>query len=227
MTAARKKPNQSAYLCPVCGDTTLEPVNNERGELAGVKCHCGHAAELRVFPLPGAQGYFIGSDGRAYSLLGPRGAPGKLHPLGAKNNRGFLRVQLSVDGLLYYPYLAAAVLTAFDRPRPDGHDVQYDDGNPLNCALTNISWQVVRAPQVSAAQFVRVWQSSDSIQQVADTLGLEKGSVYCRGASMKKHGVPLKQLTGQRGLKIDWDELATIAESLNGEETKRTKARKK
>jgi hypothetical protein len=35
---------------------------------------------------------------------------------------------------------AELVLEAFGGPRPPGHVVRFKDGDPLNCALSNLEW---------------------------------------------------------------------------------------
>lgn len=212
-----KRPYSSTGDCPQCGNGSIVPVNDADELLIGVKCKCGFKATLRPFPLEGALGYFIGDDGRAWSIQrGLRALPTKL-------NRGFPRVKLSIDSREYYPYLAPAVLTAFNGPRPAGKDAVHEDGDVQNCAFHNLSWGVVRNRQVDAEKFVAVWQSCDTPRQVCDRLGMEYGSVIGRAVRMREHGVPLKSMSrsGTSGNSLDWESLAEIArkfEEKNGQD---------
>lgn len=213
---ANRKPYDSDGVCPSCNKPLLQLVPDDAGELAGVKCKCGHVAELKPFPLPGACGYFVGDDGRVYSIKGGRHQPSGLRALSVKLNHGVARVRITIDGTPYYPYLAPVVLEAFGEKRPPGFDVEHADGNRINCALSNIAWTLKRARQVTAEMFVRVWQESDSPQEVADKLGMEYKSVVSRACNLRKHNVPLKNMAKHGGL--DWDALAKIAsEAINGD----------
>jgi transposase len=73
----------------------------------------------------------------------------------------------------------------------------------------------VRA-KVDDKQFVRVWQLSDSVDQVAVELGLRKKSVQSVAARMRRHGVPLKPMPRnmQRAAK-HYEELAELAKVAN------------
>lgn len=202
-----KKPYQQNETCPECGKKSLAIETNEAGELIGVSCRqCRHKAELRPFPFEGAAGYFIGDDGRAYSIL--KG----LRAITPKSNRGFLRARISVDGRHYYPYLAPAVLTAFVSPRPPGLEPRHKDSDPANCRAANLEWALLRSAQVDAKRFIAAWQTSTTPREVADRTGLTYLSVIQRAIRMRKHGVPLKDMRQSSGRKLDWDELAKLAE---------------
>ena len=61
--------------------------------------------------------------------------------------------------------------------------------------------------------FVRTWQESSTVQEVADKLSLSKANVSHRASRYRKKGVPLKAMGGRGhvGAPIDWKKLAEIA----------------
>ena len=62
----------------------------------------------------------------------------------------------------------------------------------------------VKSNRSTAAEFVQLWQSSDSRKQVADALGVTYGSVVSREKTLRKAGVNLKEMKKQpRGIQID------------------------
>lgn len=62
---------------------------------------------------------------------------------------------------------------------------------------------------ISPEEFVRVWQESDSPQEVADKLGMPKNIVLARSAVYRKNrkdgtaGVPLKKMERKNPRKLD------------------------
>ena len=53
--------------------------------------------------------------------------------------------------------------------------------------------------RVPAEDFVRIFNGSESYQEVADKTGLAKNSVMARATSYRKKGVNLKRFAGNRG----------------------------
>ncbi len=66
--------------------------------------------------------------------------------------------------------------------------------------------------QLKAENFVRTWQKSNSVQEVAAALGITVAWARTRARLYKNRGVTLKELDGESG-KIDLDKLKKIAET--------------
>ena len=62
--------------------------------------------------------------------------------------------------------------------------------------------------RVSAEEFVRAWQTSNSMVEVAEKTGMSIVAVSSRVAMYRRKGVPLKPY---RIRKIDWEALASYA----------------
>jgi len=64
--------------------------------------------------------------------------------------------------------------------------------------------------KVNPQEFVLAWQESDTIDDVAERLGMNKMSVRQRAYSYRRKGVPLKSMrTGAN--KVDWESLKALA----------------
>lgn len=87
------------------------------------------------------------------------------------------------------------------------------------CKAANVP---LRRPKIDAYEFVRVWQSSDSLLEVAFTLGVSVQIASMRSMNYRKKGVPLKKLARQ---KVDWKALAEFTKGLNGA-TKKNKQKR-
>src|SRR5687768_7634734 len=72
---------------------------------------------------------------------------------------------------------------------------------------------------VSPEQFVKVWQESNSAQEVADKLGMPKNIVLARSAVYRKNrgdgspGVPLKKMERKNPRKLDVTALTKLIDS--------------
>lgn len=67
-------------------------------------------------------------------------------------------------------------------------------------------------------EFVKAWQESSSLEEVARKLGMKPKTVHSRASFYKRKGVPLKKMRGGRS--VDWDELKKYArECLEEKET--------
>jgi hypothetical protein len=67
---------------------------------------------------------------------------------------------------------------------------------------------------VSPEEFVRVYQTSESIQEVADKTGMTVMAVHSRSAHYRReYGVPLKKMAGQRS-KVDAEALRNLCAEL-------------
>jgi hypothetical protein len=74
-----------------------------------------------------------------------------------------------------------------------------------------------RRKNITAEEVIRVWQSSKSLGEAAERLGMRKTSLTCRISHMRKRGVPLKRMSPARS-RLDYAALKRLAESLGGEE---------
>jgi hypothetical protein len=71
--------------------------------------------------------------------------------------------------------------------------------------------------EVSAEEFVRAWQQSSSVDEVAEKLGMPKPIVLARASTYRQKGVKLKAV--KRGAKgLDVDTLNAIIDELNREQ---------
>ena len=67
---------------------------------------------------------------------------------------------------------------------------------------------------LTARDFIRVWQTSNSVAEVAQRVCRRKGAVRMRAFRYRRFGVPLKEFPATVIETPDWDELAQYAESL-------------
>jgi hypothetical protein len=70
-------------------------------------------------------------------------------------------------------------------------------------------------PTVSAREFVRIWQTTTSVAEVAKKVGRSKNACRVRAFRYREwRGVPLKYFPPVELEELDWGELAKYAESL-------------
>ena len=62
---------------------------------------------------------------------------------------------------------------------------------------------------VGPAEFIEVWQTSDTLDEVAERTGLHKAAVSSRAWIYRKKGIPLKKLKWPAH--FDWGELGELA----------------
>lgn len=64
----------------------------------------------------------------------------------------------------------------------------------------------------TSEQFIEAWMSSDSLQEVADKLNIQRFSVYARAQEWRKRGVKLPKLREERatGNKLDVSDLNNL-----------------
>ncbi len=67
---------------------------------------------------------------------------------------------------------------------------------------------------VSPEAFVRAWQSSKTVDEVAQKTGLDLRAARQRASIYRKKGVPLQRFAGGRFSKPDWAALTALAEEL-------------
>lgn len=68
--------------------------------------------------------------------------------------------------------------------------------------------------RVGASEFIRVWQTSNSVAEVAMKTRSKKNAVRVRACRYRKLGIPLKEFPVVEVELHDWDELAKYAASL-------------
>jgi hypothetical protein len=78
----------------------------------------------------------------------------------------------------------------------------------------------VEVERVTAREFIRIWQTSNSVAEVAKKTGCTKKTVRVRGWRYRSlFDIPLKVFPTSAFDYPDWDELAAYAESLVREST--------
>jgi len=65
-------------------------------------------------------------------------------------------------------------------------------------------------------QFVKAWQESSSLKEVAEKLGMKPTTANSRASFYRSKGIPLKKMRGGRF--VDWDELKQFARECLEEE---------
>jgi hypothetical protein len=76
-----------------------------------------------------------------------------------------------------------------------------------------------KAAQVTPREFIRVWQTSASVAEVAAKVRRKKNACRVRAFRYRKLGVPLKEFPPVEVELPDWDELAEYAASLLPEDS--------
>jgi hypothetical protein len=69
-----------------------------------------------------------------------RRVPGRIRAPFTHKERGYLGLNLSVDGVHKTYDVHTLVAEAFIGPRPDGMECAHNDGNRMNCAASNLRW---------------------------------------------------------------------------------------
>jgi transposase len=75
-----------------------------------------------------------------------------------------------------------------------------------------------RKPRVSLQQFISAWESSKSVSEAAEKVGLEAGSVQARASKYRASGIPLKEMPRGGGAKLDIGEAQALLAKLRGVE---------
>jgi hypothetical protein len=63
---------------------------------------------------------------------------------------------------------------------------------------------------VSAEDFVRTWESADSIAEVGEKTGMARGAINSRAAHYRKSGIPLKRMARQGRRHLDIEALKAL-----------------
>lgn len=69
---------------------------------------------------------------------------------------------------------------------------------------------------ISPMEFIKAWQESDNVDEVAAKIGIPHRQVYQRAYQYRAKGVPLKRY--KFGNRYDWDELKEFAELFENDE---------
>jgi hypothetical protein len=81
-----------------------------------------------------------------------------------------------------------------------------------------ISTPVNDVVRIDAREFVRVWQSSNTVSEVASRTRNTRNAVKVRAYRYRQMGVPLKEFPPVETEKINWSELADLARCLASSE---------
>lgn len=68
--------------------------------------------------------------------------------------------------------------------------------------------------KVEAEEFVTIWQTADSIEEVIEKTQLQRVTVLMRSCKYRKRGIPLKRFYSGKGSAIDVGGLRKLAVSL-------------
>lgn len=72
-----------------------------------------------------------------------------------------------------------------------------------------------RGRSLEWVRFVRAWQDSDTVAEVAQKMGFSRAAAHARAATARKNGVPLK--TMHRRPPVDWDMVRKAADGADPE----------
>lgn len=82
--------------------------------------------------------------------------------------------------------------------------------------------KIIRRKAVPAKEFIDAWHSSDSVDEVAKKLKMEKPSVYARKSQMLRRGVKLKEISQKKShRKLDINDLNAYIAKLDVEKNKK------
>lgn len=157
--------------------------------------------------VPGHPSYLVSSDGRFWTTL-VDGEPAemtlRLRRSNSRTDKGTqrLRIYMSQNGRVIALDAASLACEAFHGPRPTGAVVGFADGDMHNLAASNIGWQMpqIRVPD---RDFVIAWQSSHSVTEVAEKLGMSLPGVYNKAKVLRDKGVRLKHISGNEDVSVD------------------------
>lgn len=166
--------------------------------------------EIEIREIPSAPGYGVSDDGRVWSLKS--NPPYMMTPKinNSRHGQPLLRVRLSVNGRVSDRYIAQLVAEVWLPPRPLAAVLGYRDDDRANVVADNLVWlESAKTIHVPDSEFVTVWQTSHTMQEATDRLGISVAAAYVRSCNFRKKGVPLKFL-GHKDISLD--ELIRLAE---------------
>lgn len=164
--------------------------------------------DLDVRTLPEYPELLFGSDGIIYSTL--TDPPLARSPRVGGSNQA---LRMIVGGRQVN--CTRLMCEAWHGPPPPGGVAHRLNGQPDDIRPENLQWLDARHRQVSGTEFVRAWQMSESVAEVADRLGLTDTTCRLRADRLREHGVPLRELTTGRN---NYDDLAALARELAPDE---------
>lgn len=165
--------------------------------------------------IPGHPGYRAGSDGTIWSCWKKRGVAGKLNAGSVSyqseqwsvrkpivNRHGQLRVSLKavVNGVptTRGRFVSRLVLLAFVGPCPHGMEACHEDGNALDCRISNLRWDThsnniadkkrhgthqegVRHPlhKLTDEDVVKIRQDNRTLREIAAEYRVTEQNVWC------------------------------------------------
>jgi len=72
-----------------------------------------------------------------------------------------------------------------------------------------------RAPSVPAKDFIRIYNSSASVDEVVEKTGLARHTVMQRASEFRrKHGINMRRFPQSMPARNDWEELAAFAQEV-------------
>jgi hypothetical protein len=96
-------------------------------------------------PIPGFENYQVSDLGRV------RNAHGLIRKVTCCPLKRYLRIVISKNCANYNRYVHRLVMLAFVGPCPDGMQVAHLDGDPTNCALSNLTYATPRQNNLQKA----------------------------------------------------------------------------
>ncbi len=167
-------------------------------------------------PIESLPGYLVTADGRFWTTL-IDGAPAiKTLSVRKSNTRKDdsnqrLRLRANRNGRVIMLDAATLACETWHGERPPGAVVGFLDGDKSNISSDNIGWRFPNTA-ISDVEFVKAWQSSHSVIEVAEKLGgVSSVLIYGRAKEMRGRGVKLK--TFRVADQASVDELNAIIES--------------
>lgn len=174
--------------------------------------------DLEFRQVPGHSLYLVSIDGRFWTTA-IDGEPAEKTLAERRSNKrtdkGAARMRLRVthQGRVIMLDAASLACEAWHGPRPEGAYVAFLDGEMDNLAAENLGWRMADV-KISDADFVRAWQTSHSMHEVAEKCGgMSVASVYHRAKALRGNGVRLKDIVRA---KSDADALNALIDQMDG-----------
>jgi len=83
-----------------------------------------------------------------------------------------------------------------------------------------------RKPSVDSLSFIRAWQESKTLKEVAQRLDMRTASASQRATNMRRLGIPLQQMP-RHELTVELDSLIELAKNMAAEQKAQEKAKEK
>ena len=82
--------------------------------------------------------------------------------------------------------------------------------------VTKLHKEKTKRDRISAEKFIEIWQTSNSVEEVATQTGLSRSTCSGRAVRFRKNKVPLKMFPRTGRPQKDWSALAELARSFEG-----------